>query len=498
MGNLFGREKIYTTVSAITKENVLVVLNEALPIHFRNMADEEYLYWFRRGRQDVLNKEKEVRPEINHKITQNIAGEVVAFKNGYFLTQPVTYIARKGKESISEGVNILNDYLYLSGKHEADNNLVDWFHTVGIATLFIQSSKDNDVPVKTFALDPRNSFVVYSTRPGNEAMMGVNIVKIGEKDGQVNVIFDVFTKDHIYRVSGGCSSQMVESDRGRVTMITGTGKTIDKIERNALGEVPIIEYTYDRNRMSSFESVIPLLNSINYCQSNRMDSIEQFVNSLLVFYNCELGEDDDGNPISPAYIRAAGALFLKNIGQDKADVKELTAILDQSQIQVFIDDLRHQVCDIAGMPFTSDSQGGTSDNNGAVYLRSGWATADTFARNTEDLFKEANKRFTRIFLKVLRTKGIVSLNEYDIDVQFVRNELDNLLVKTQGALNLKQLGLSPEICLARSGLSNDPTGDIEKSKEYIKIAFSTEEKVEASNVVMEGEEANDEAGQRSN
>jgi hypothetical protein len=54
--------------------------------------------------------------------------------------------------------------------------------------------------------------------------------------------------------------------------------------------------------------------------------------------------------------------------------------------------------------------------------------------------------------------------------------MDNLLVKTQGALNLKQLGLAPEIVLARSGVSNDPEGDIAKSKNYIEQAFATETK----------------------
>ena len=53
--------------------------------------------------------------------------------------------------------------------------------------------------------------------------------------------------------------------------------------------------------------------------------------------------------------------------------------------------------------------------------------------------------------------------------------MDNLLVKTQGALNLKQLGLSPEIVLARSGVSNDPVGDIANSRKYIDKIWGVEE-----------------------
>ena len=72
-------------------------------------------------------------------------------------------------------------------------------------------------------------------------------------------------------------------------------------------------------------------------QSRRSDSVESFVNSLLVFYNCQLGKDDNGNDITPQMIRAAGAIFLKSIGQDKADLKEINSVLDQSQTQIFIE-----------------------------------------------------------------------------------------------------------------------------------------------------------------
>ena len=131
-----------------------------------------------------------------------------------------------------------------------------------------------------------------------------------------------------------------------------------------------------------------------------------------------------------------------------------------------------QVCDIAGIPFTA-MMSSSSDNVGATYLRQGWASADTYARNTEDLFKESNRRFDRIFLKILRLKNMSTLEPSDIELQFTRGEMDNLLVKTQGALNLKQLGLSPEIVLSRSGVSYDPVGDVAKSKKYIDAAFGS-------------------------
>lgn len=473
MKNLFGRRKIYTAIENITADNVLSEVNKVLAVHYSNLREEEYLFWYRRGRQPVLDKKKEVRPEINNKVVENLASSIVAFKNGFFLTKPTFYVSRREDEKLSEEVQKLNDYLYLSGKHEADNALVDWFHTTGVAPLYVESNDDESAPMKCYALDPRQAFVVYSLRPGTAPVMAINVLKVDEdKKGVVALKFDVYTKNYIFRLSGGNVC-----DNKRIKNSIGIALSVDSVESNVLGEIPIIEYSYDRNRMSAFEPVLSILDTINYQQSLRLDSTEQFVNNLLVFYNCQLGEDEDGNPITPKMIREQGAIYLKSIGQEKADVKDITSVLDQGQTQVFINDLLKQVCDISGVPLSQATDKSTSDNVGAVSLRNGWQSAETFARNTEDIFRESNKYFDRIFLKILAAKGLIeNIKPEDISIQFTRGETDNLLVKTQGALNLKTLGFSPELCLERSGLSNDPVGDVAKSKEYMDIAFATEGK----------------------
>ena len=167
----------------------------------------------------------------------------------------------------------------------------------------------------------------------------------------------------------------------------------------------------------------------------------------MIFYNCQLGDDQNGNPITPAYIREAGAIFLKSIGQDKADLKILSEQLDQTQTQVLVDYMYQQVLTICGMPSTTKGGTSTSDTGAAVLFRDGWYQADTYARNTEDLFKVSNRRFDRIFTKILRMKNIVDISLADFELQFPRNETANLLVKTQAALNLKSLGFSPELAL---------------------------------------------------
>ena len=193
---LFGRLPIYTTVDGFDADDpngIIAEVNEALSIHVQNLLAMEYLYWYRRGVTPIYAKVKEVRPEINHKVSENIAGVVVDFHNGYFLTQPAFYISRKEDEEVTEKVKQLNEYLYVSGKQQADNEVVDWFHTVGKGDLFIRSNDDPDIPYEAYSLDPRSAFVVRSLKPGNPVVYAVHIVVKDEK-----LFLDVWDRQNVF------------------------------------------------------------------------------------------------------------------------------------------------------------------------------------------------------------------------------------------------------------------------------------------------------------
>lgn len=129
--NLFGRKVIYTDVEHVTRGNVVDVLQKAMPIHQMNRADIEYLYRYYKGDQPILGRVKDVRPEINNKIVVNRANEIVSFKVGYLLGEPVQYVSRGNDESVAEGVSKLNDYALSEDKAAKDKELADWFHICG-------------------------------------------------------------------------------------------------------------------------------------------------------------------------------------------------------------------------------------------------------------------------------------------------------------------------------------------------------------------------------
>jgi SPP1 family phage portal protein len=473
---LCGRLPIYTTIERFDPEDTASIIsevNEALSIHAENVMAEDYLYWYRRGYTPIQNRQKTIRPEINNKINVNYATEIVDFKNGYFLTAPSFYIARESardtekidsgevKDDIADKVKMLNEYLYRSGKQQVDNKTVDWFHTVGKADIFVKANDDKDKPFVVYSLDPRSALVARSLDPSNRPVYGLYVVS---RNGQQ--IVSLWDDTHVFTLTGAKTGKFATPTPEYLTTVNAV---ID-VQPNPLGQVPIIEYHYNSVNMSAFEAAVPLLDAVSYLQSDRLDAVDQAVQSLLVFYNCEL-EDDNGSEITPRMVRDAGALFLKSVGENKADLKEIVTNLDQSQTQIFIDNLREQILSICSMPFARESGYHNAATGNAALIMNGWYQADTSARNTQDLFIESNAVFDEIILKILRDKNILDLKTTDITLDFPKNETVNIQAKAQAFQTLLACGLQPQLAASKSGISNDPISDIKLSEPWLKMIW---------------------------
>ena len=459
--DMFGRLDIYSTFDEITEENVKTELNSALVYHIKNMLQEEFLYWYTRGVQPILHRSKDIREDILNIVQVNTAAEIVDFKNGYFLTQPCSYVSRR--KGVQTKLKKLNEYLYRSGKLEVDNKVADWFHRVGKGVAFITPNEDKEAPFKAYALDPRSAFVVYSLKPGNEPVMGVNYVVA---DGKAK--FDVFTKDYVFHLSGVQTGKTVTYEKSHDYMTTAT--TLDSVEPNVLGEIPIIEYRYNSVNTSAFELAIPLLDEISNLTSNACDGVEQFIQSLAIAVNCEFPEDT-----TITDIRKAGMIALRSIGENKADFKVLTEQLDQTQTKTLVDSIYDEVLRICAMPSRSNGSS-TYDTTGAAVLANfGWYQADAAARNTEDLFKESNRQFDRIIVEILKRKGLLDIDINDFELNFVRNETANVQSKAQAFQTLMAAGLHPELAAAKSGISSDPVKDMKMSEKWLEMIWGNPE-----------------------
>lgn len=455
----FGRTKIKTDVEKVNRNNVLSVLADALTAHNANRADIDYLYRYFKGDQPVLAREKEIRPEICNKIVENIANEIVSFKTGYLLGEPIQYVSRSDYDTSKE-VGELNDIMELCNKPCVDNDIAEWLYICGVGHRLIFPNSDaliskavpalskgvkpdlgDESPFSIYCLDPRNSFIVHYSGIGEKPVMGVKYVKKDDLD----VVYSIWTDTEYFEIVGN--------------ELTG-GEKIVKEAPNTIGSIPVIEYTLNNSRQGAFEIVLPLLDAINDTQSDRVDGVDQFIQSLMVLYNAEIDEDKAKN------LRDAGLIILKSFGDNKADIKILNEQLNQTQTQTLIDDLYQKVLEIVGMP---NRNGGTStsDTGAAVIVRDGWSTAEARAKSDEANFKRSEREFLKVALSIIRRAVGTELLLKDVDIKFTRHNYDNIQSKAQVLVSmLNNSHIHPALAFEHCGMFSDPQSAFNMSENY--------------------------------
>lgn len=441
---LFGRREITTSEERITRANVVPVLQKALLIHAFNSAQIDYLYEYMRGKQPILARKKKVRPEICNRIVENHAAEITQFTSGYFLGEPVTYVRRGDRENSSAEITTLNDYMFYEDKASHDKNMATWMAICGVGYRMVLPDKKAEADESPFELDtpdPRCTFVVYHSGFGHKRLMGVRQIYRETIKGVPKMLCAVYTDDTYFEI---------ENNR------------IVKEQPHTLGDIPIFEYRLNMTRMGSFEAAIPLLDGINTIMSNRVDGVEQFVQSFLKFKNCEI-EDE-----TVQKLRELGAIVIKSLSGMDSDVDIISQELNQTQTQTLVDYLYDQVLVISGMPTTTKGGSSTSDTGAAVFLRDGWTQCEARAKDTELLFKKSEKQFLRLVLRIIRTTKDFNLSPIEVECKFTRRQHDNLLTKTQALLHMLEAGLDPEVAIATSGLFNDPMDVTLQSKGYLR------------------------------
>ena len=440
----YGREVIYSDEQTITSKNVMTVLDRAFQIHKRNQESIQYLYDYYKGKQPILTKTNAIRPEINHTVVVNHANEIVSFKVGYLIGEPIQYVSHNEKEDANEAILALNNCVFDEGKQTKDKELADWFTICGTGYRMVlprKDAKEDESPFAIYTLDPRYSFVVYWSGLGNPALMGVKYIVKQDK----TMVFSIWTKNKHFEVE--VPGTIPDQPLG--------GKIILE-EPHIMGEVPIIEYPANTARLGAFEIVLPLLDSINDVLSNRLDAVENFVQAFMVIK----GADIDGEKFTQ--LKALGGICVPADG----DVSYLTQELNQSQVQLLDDAMYQTVLDICGMP-NRNGGSSTSDTGAAVIMRDGWSSAEARAKDTEDMFRIAEKQFLKIALEIANVQQRFELKVSSVEIRFTRRNYENILQKAQVLTQLLANDkVHPLLAFTHSGMFTDPALAYSMSKDY--------------------------------
>lgn len=451
---MHGRRVIKSSVREITRDNVVDVLTKALVTHDLNRSEIEYLWNYYRGKQPILNRVKDVRPEICNKIVENRANEIVSFKVGYLCGEPIQYVSRNGNEQITKAITALNELMFAEDKATQDQEIVEWQMICGTAFRLVlpdTPGDEDEAPFEMYTLDPRDTFIVYSNDIGNKPLMAVKYAR--DEETQVTT-YSVYTENRYFLIED----------------------TIVKENKpHALDMIPIFEYPANNARLGSFEIVLPLLDMINNIESNRMDGMEQTIQAFIKFVNCDITAEDF------TQLKELGAIKVKSVDGANADVDIVTNDLNQDQSQTLKEDCYNAILTICGMP-NRNGGSSTSDTGAAVLLRDGWSLAEARAKDSEHIFKKSEKKMLKLVLRICRDLADgIDLHLRDIDMKFTRRNYEAIQSKSQVLISmLEQPKIHPLLAFEHSGLFTDPESAYALSMKYYEEQMEKWQPVEVS------------------
>lgn len=440
---LFGRSEIVSDAKEITRDNIIQQLDTALVIHWKNQSETDYLYDYYKGRQAILLREKKVRPEINNMIVENRANEIVSFKTGYLVGEPIQYVARTESEDVNEKIGRLNEYVFAEDKASKDKELADWMHICGLGyrivlpDAYLSKREEDESPFELYTGDPRTTFLVKRNDLARRPLFACLINN--RVDGTTR--YYVYTDTRYYEIEGG------------VIWVDAP---------NPLGEIPVVEYPANKARLGAFEIVLTLLDALNNVDSNAMDDIEQTVQALLLLRNVNIDDEEY------AKLRAMGALKVTDADPTMpAEVKYIIAKLGVNETKQEAERIYESILTICGMP-NRNGGSSTSDTGAAVIMRDGWSAAEARAKDTEAMFKQSEKTALKLMLKIIKTADEMDLRLADIDIRFTRRNYENTKEKAEVLKMMLDSGkIAPLLAFTHSGMFSDPQVAYKMSEEYI-------------------------------
>lgn len=437
----YGRKIAYTNVEMITAKNVVKVIGSCIGAFYWNKPAIKYLWDYYKGDQPVLYRTKLSNEDILNKVVENHAYEIVQFKVGQTYGEPIQFISRKDDETINKAVDTLNDFMSDANKQEKDIKAGEWQSATGTSFKAIQPKDNGDIPFRIVAPTPMNTFVIYNENT-EEPILAVQELK----DIEGNHYKMAFSETMSFRIE---NSNVVET------------------KLHTYGQIPIVEFPNNHERISDIELVIGMLDAINNMQSNRVDGIQQFVEYFVKFVNCQIDEETFSK------MKESHALVVTSTNKDnKADVEIMTQELDQTQCQVAKEDMWDNTLSILAIPNKQGNTGG--DTQGAVELRNGWDFSKTRAKLKDPVVKTAEKRLAMVVLNVLRLAGEdLKLSIRDFDVQINHSPQDNMYTKAQTLTVLLQSGIHPLVAIKTVGLWGDAEKTFLLSKPYIDNIYKT-------------------------
>ena len=434
------------------ENKILDILENSIPLHEKNKGEIKYLQDYLYGEQDIKDKKKLTRTDINNKGVENWAWAIEDFKKAFLLGKPIQYAPLN--DIPSDEIAALNKYNVFEEKDDKDKEIYEDIFTVGRGFRYAWSSPvtdEDEAPFDIHNLDVINTEVVYSSSIAHEQLLAFVetskkyiVQEVNPKTGKPEQQTKYYNEYNVYTRN---MKYLVDDKTGKLRVV---GKPEPLIYNTHI----VVEYYFNRRRMGLLEIAKDILDDINYVENLDKDDIESFVNAIMVFTNAEVTKE------GMDAIKQYGAVSIKSTDQKKASVELLQSRLKSLDTQIYYLRKLSALHAILSVPEATSNGNLANAETGKGFLTGqGFTSASVRVENEEKAFKKCDRNVLKVILKICKESDdseIKELKVSDIDIKFSRDLSDNLLVKTQALLNLATANIPPEIRNSVIGLFSDP------------------------------------------
>ena len=449
-------------------------LPKILGTHKENARKIDYLYNYFLGEQDIRFKKRkhEVNNDNNNIETENHANRQVEFKVGFLCGEVRDYTHKS--DSNSDDLIYLDRYFTDCKFFSKDTDLKEYIYATGIGVtqtkprtdIIIRDTEHKitrykteeegfnikyEAPFTFDVVDPRQNFVVYSSSSSGESLFSVQFVDVDvsteyDKRPRIEKQLLIETRYAWFKFN---------SDNTFKTFYWNDTNNVEKVPKS-IAYLPLIEFSVNKDRLGLIEKNRSAFNTINLFRSSINDMSVENANSLLVFKNVDV----DGEQIQDMI--KAGAVIIKD-GQlggttAVAGLTTVTIEIPYDKMATYIDQVKQEAYDIAGVPLASGQVTSGGDTGQARLLGGGWNNAYIII-NKEKLYIQGfdydQLKLILLLCKLIPDCPLNELYASQVDINYRVNQNDNLLVKTQSMKYMYDMHMPEEFILKVGGLSND-------------------------------------------
>lgn len=425
---LLGRQKIYTDAKEVNSDNIIKVLRKAYNAHLANAADIQCLFEFEAGLQP-LKREKKVRKDIDIRIHDNVAHQIVEFNKGYFWSSPKMLVQRGSDEAHgtdadrdSEGISAMNEMLKNAlNMPREDLQLGDFVEKCGIGHRLIDVKTADEFKAdelywtddgvytgalaNVYTLDSRYAFCVYHNGVGRKKVLGVTFVRSGGK-----LKFTCFTDKKRYEIEGW---------------------DVKNEQVNPLGAIPIVEFERASDRMGSFERNMDEIDGLNIMISDFTNDVSQRTQELWWGNNVDFPTDEKtGEEKKPQ----SGDWVLTYSGEGRtANIQPLSSSFNGDSTITAIREQRNRILQEANVPIRYENSGGGSTGV-AMDTSTGWSDAEIAAMQKQQMVDKGKREELNLIIRAIRLvptdilpadAPIRKIHSTDVEYKYPRrNEVD--------------------------------------------------------------------------